>query len=73
MRGNLEIEVAQNLWAEPIAQSDIFEPDHMQLRSMGHTTAAAPTTSRALKRVRPEPRLRSNFATVVRQLWFPIR
>src|SRR5215469_14346261 len=33
MGGNLEIEVAQDLRAEPVAQSDIFEPNQIQLRS----------------------------------------
>ncbi len=35
MRRDLEIEVAQNLRAKPVAQTNIFEPDHIQLRSMG--------------------------------------
>jgi hypothetical protein len=35
MGRNLETEVAQNLRAEPVAQSDIFEPNQAQLRSMG--------------------------------------
>jgi hypothetical protein len=34
MGGNGETEVAQNLRAEPVAQSDIFEPNQVQLRSM---------------------------------------
>jgi hypothetical protein len=33
MGGNLKTEVAQNLRAEPVAQSDIFEPNQAQLRS----------------------------------------
>jgi hypothetical protein len=35
--GDLEIEVAQNLRAEPVTQSDIFEPNQAQLRSLGGT------------------------------------
>jgi hypothetical protein len=34
MGGNFEIEVAQNLRAQPVAQADIFEPNQAQLRSM---------------------------------------
>jgi hypothetical protein len=34
VRGDLEGEVAQNLRAEPVTQSDIFEPNQAQLRSM---------------------------------------
>jgi hypothetical protein len=34
MGGNLETEVAQNLRAKPVAQSNIFEPNQAQLRSM---------------------------------------
>ena len=34
VRGDQEAEVAQNLRAEPVAQSDIFEPNQAQLRSM---------------------------------------
>ena len=38
MGRNLETEVAQNLRAEPVAQSDIFEPNQAQLRSMRGVT-----------------------------------
>ena len=38
MGGDQEGEVAQNLRAEPVAQTDIFEPNQAQLRSMGDTT-----------------------------------
>src|SRR3954463_9994705 len=34
MRRDLEIQVAQNLRAEPVAKANIFEPDHSQLRPM---------------------------------------
>jgi hypothetical protein len=34
MGGNFEIEVAQNLRAQPVTQADIFEPNQAQLRSM---------------------------------------
>src|SRR3954447_9250509 len=33
MRRNQESKVAQNLRAEPVPQTDIFEPNHAQLRS----------------------------------------
>jgi hypothetical protein len=33
MRRDQERQVAQNLRAEPVAQSDIFEPNQAQLRS----------------------------------------
>jgi hypothetical protein len=35
---NEERQVAQNLRAEPVAQTDIFEPNQAQLRSMGDPT-----------------------------------
>src|SRR5271154_5351918 len=38
MGGDQETEVAQNLRAEPVAQSDIFEPNQVQLRSMKGAT-----------------------------------
>src|SRR6202020_1161538 len=38
MGGNGETEVAQNLRAEPVAQSDIFEPNQVQLRSVKGAT-----------------------------------
>ena len=77
--GNQETEVAQNLRAEPVPQSDIFEPNQSQLRS---TWAMA-----------RDPHLENDFAndfandlglsagmsrcepgkTVLRRLWFPIR
>src|SRR3977135_2817792 len=34
MGGDQETEVAQNLRAKPVTQSDIFEPNQAQLRSM---------------------------------------
>jgi hypothetical protein len=34
MGGDLETQVAQNLRAKPVAQSDIFEPNQAQLRSI---------------------------------------
>jgi hypothetical protein len=39
MGGNIETEVAQNLRAKPVAQTDIFESDQAQLRSMLRPTA----------------------------------
>src|SRR6266404_7048298 len=44
MGGNLKTEVAQNLRAEPVAQSDIFEPNHAQLRSMLGATKNRPNS-----------------------------
>ena len=38
MGGDQEREVAQNLRAEPVAQTYIFEPNQAQLRSMGDLT-----------------------------------
>src|ERR1700722_18722995 len=38
MGRNGETEVAQNLRAEPVAQSDIFEPNQVQLRSVKGAT-----------------------------------
>src|SRR6201999_1846292 len=38
MGGNEETEVAQNLRAEPVAQSDVFEPNQVELRSMKGAT-----------------------------------
>jgi hypothetical protein len=35
VRGYPERKVAQNLRAKPVTQSDIFEPNQAQLRSMG--------------------------------------
>ena len=40
MGGDQETEVAQNLRAEPVTQSDIFEPNQAQLRSMWGVTEA---------------------------------
>src|SRR6202046_4049238 len=38
MGGDQEIKVAQNLRAKPVTQSDIFEPNQAQLRSMWGAT-----------------------------------
>ena len=68
MRRDLEVEVAQNLRAEPVTQSDIFEPDQAQLRSMWGATGC---------RYRNRPAMPASPAAtdkmVVRPLWFPIR
>ena len=68
MGGNLETEVAQNLRAKPVSQSDIFEPDQGQLRSM---RGAAGT-------LKPYGVIGCRFGgvpdkVVVLRLWFPIR
>ncbi len=38
MGGDQETKVAQNLRAKPVTQSDIFEPNQVQLRSMWGAT-----------------------------------
>src|SRR6202035_1564225 len=47
MGGDLETEVAQNLRAEPVTQSDIFESNQAQLRSMWDTARAPKPGARA--------------------------
>ncbi|OIQ65125.1 hypothetical protein GALL_533180 [mine drainage metagenome] len=66
MGGNLEIEIAQNLRAKPVTQSDIFEPNQVQLRSMRGATGS-------LKPVAPSRRGREPNKVVLLRLWFPIR
>ena len=43
-----ETEVAQNLRAKPVTQSDIFEPNQAQLRSMGGVTGNLKPKARKL-------------------------
>ncbi len=54
MGGDQEIKVAQNLRAKPVAQSDIFEPNQAQLRSMwGAIGTLKPKTWGSLVSLRP--------------------
>src|SRR5271167_2917253 len=46
MGGNGETKVAQNLRAEPVAQSNIFEPNQVQLRSVKGATGTPKPRSR---------------------------
>jgi hypothetical protein len=55
MGGNQEIEVAQNLRAEPVAQSDIFEPNQAQLRSMKGATGKPKKLTFSARRLRLPP------------------
>ena len=67
MGGDHETEVAQNLRAKPVTQTDIFEPNQAQLRSMWGATG------KPKARI---PRLRYGCEPdkmVVLRLWFPIR
>jgi hypothetical protein len=69
VRGDPEREVAQNLRAKPVTQSDIFEPNQAQLRSMWGTAG------NLRPRARNSPvslRLRTEQNRCAR-LWFPIR
>jgi hypothetical protein len=51
--GNQETEVAQNLRAEPVTQTDIFEPNQAQLRSMwGPTRSLKPGARNSLVSLR---------------------
>ena len=59
MRLDLEVEVAQDLRPEPVAQSHVLESDQAQLRSIGREMAT--------------PSLDGDRKTLVRPLWFPIR
>ena len=68
MGGDLETEVAQNLRAEPVTQSDIFEPNQAQLRSMWATDGNPDHAGIALASRGREP-----HKVVVLRLWFPIR
>jgi hypothetical protein len=69
MGGNQETEVAQNLRAEPVAQSDIFEPNQVQLRSMKGATGNLKTGC-----LSPADLLLSEpQESVLLRLWFPIR
>jgi hypothetical protein len=68
MGGNQEIEVAQNLRAKPVTQSDIFEPNQAQLRSMrGGTGNLKPPQARWFRCGRETNKM------VLLRLWFPIR
>ena len=59
MGGDQETEVAQNLRAEPVTQSDIFEPNQAQLRSMWGAAG------------NPKPRAHSPLAAAAnRTKWF---
>jgi hypothetical protein len=68
MGGNQETEVAQNLRAEPVTQSDIFEPNQVQLRSMKSAAGNLKAVGRRL--CRPTE---TNPRKVLLRLWFPIR
>jgi hypothetical protein len=48
MGGDQETKVAQNLRAKPVTQSDIFEPNQAQLRSMWGATGSKPATRNSL-------------------------
>src|SRR5664279_1008517 len=48
VRRDQETEVAQNLRAEPVAQTDIFEPNQAQLRSMWGTARSLKPGARNL-------------------------
>src|SRR6202171_1614130 len=52
MGGDQETEVAQNLRAEPVTQSDIFEPNQAQLRSMWGATGYQPKRGNSLVSLR---------------------
>src|ERR1700684_1856265 len=70
MGGNGETKVAQNLRAEPVAQSNIFEPNQVQLRSV----KGRPETP---ENRRPQPTgpvvAGNQTKEVLLRLWFPIR